>query len=202
MSCVERAPDLAEQAQGALNVELAARDEIGQRRPLDQSHRQEETIRGGLADLVDVEDVRMLDRSLQPALAAESLQEVGVVSELRTQDLQGHAAVKRYLNRLVDLAHPAPAEQLLDPVAVEGRLNLDYGSLPMLSMPEWSIPHQSAGGSGSQRSSESRCSRVRSSSRVIDLTMASGSSQRISVSPIRTASTPIRSSSSICARSR
>ena len=58
-------------------VELAAHDQLRERRAVDEAHRQEQTLRQ-LPRLVHADHVRMLERRLQAALAAEALQE-GVV---------------------------------------------------------------------------------------------------------------------------
>ena len=51
-----------------------AQDHVLQGRPADQPHREEEAVLG-LAGLVDGDDVRVVDRGLEQALAAEALAE-------------------------------------------------------------------------------------------------------------------------------
>ena len=125
--------DLIEERQGARGIELAGAQEIRQRRPVDEPHRQEEAIRRVAADLVDVQHVWVLERRLQPALAAEPVDEVGILSEFGPQDLQRDAAMERSLDRLVDDAHAAAPEDALDGVALEphSRLITNFQSSPL-----------------------------------------------------------------------
>ena len=72
---------------------------------------------GDLAGVVDRDDVRVVDRRGQPRLAQEPLAEAHVLGQLRREDLQRDVAVEREVVGAVDDAHPAAAEQRLQPVA-------------------------------------------------------------------------------------
>ena len=67
---VERVGDLAEQAERAPRVDAALAQQLGERRPVDELHRQVQAVLG-LAGLVDGHDVRVLERRLRAALAAQ-----------------------------------------------------------------------------------------------------------------------------------
>ena len=70
-----------------------------------------------LAGLVDGDDVGVVDRGLELALAAKARAEDRVLAEVRLEDLQRDGPVERQLRGLVDDAHPAPPEDRLDPVS-------------------------------------------------------------------------------------
>ena len=61
----------------------------------------------------------MLERRRQPRLAQEALAEAHVLGEVRREQLQRDVAVEREIVGAIDDAHPAAAEQRLDPVAGE-----------------------------------------------------------------------------------
>ena len=79
-----------------------------------------------LADLVDVEHVRVLDRGLKPALAAKALDELGVVGELGPQDLERDTTVERGLDGLVDDAHSTASDHPQDAVPRDAGASLDH----------------------------------------------------------------------------
>ena len=64
----------AQEPQRARAVELAGDDQVLERRPADQAHRDEQPL-VDLAGLVDRDDVRVVERRLDAALAAEALAE-------------------------------------------------------------------------------------------------------------------------------
>ena len=74
-----------------------------------------------LAGVVDRDDVRMVERGGELRLAQEALSEAPVLGQLRCEQLEGDLAVERKVVGPVDDAHPAAAEQRLDPVAEELR---------------------------------------------------------------------------------
>ena len=59
---VERVGDLAEQVERAPRVERAVADQVDERRPVDQAHREVQAV-VGLAGVVDRDDVRMVERA-------------------------------------------------------------------------------------------------------------------------------------------
>ena len=99
---------------------------------LDDLHDQ---VRPGFA-LAEVEhghDVGVVERCGSACLVAESGEEVGVLAELRSQQLDRHVAIELRIAGAVDGGHPALAEQLHQAVpAAERRPDLGHGvgSLP------------------------------------------------------------------------
>ena len=90
---------------------------LGQRRALEQFHGDEQHT-AVLADLVDLTDVRMIDRRGRTRLAPEALARSLVVGERRHR-LQCDRALELLVARGVDDTHPALAELALDPVVAE-----------------------------------------------------------------------------------
>ena len=115
---VERLGDRVQDPQRAPGVELARDDHVLQVRPADDAHGQEQAVIR-LAGLVDRDDVRVVDRGLQQALAAEALAERVIVAEIDGEELERDRSVQRELGRLVDDAHPSLSEDALDAVARE-----------------------------------------------------------------------------------
>ena len=76
---VERLGHLREQPQRPPVVELAAHDQVLERRSLDHAHREEQPAIG-LTGLVDGDDVGVVEGGLQQALATEALAEGGIGS--------------------------------------------------------------------------------------------------------------------------
>ena len=131
MGGVERARDLRDDldcpggSQRALTSKHAA-----QVAALDVAHREEEAL-FGFARVVHRDDVRMIQARGEPRLAEEALAESVVVGVTRSEDLQGNVPVEAGVVRAVHLAHPAAADQLLDPVA--GDLDSTRKHQPTLS---------------------------------------------------------------------
>ena len=89
---------------------------VPQRLALDEWHGEPE-LAGGLARVVDREDVRVLEPGGELDLALEPVgpQRGG---ELGEKHLQGHRPVVLQVLGQVDRGHPAPAELALEPVAI------------------------------------------------------------------------------------
>src|SRR5262249_38548489 len=94
--------------------------------PGHEPHRQVEAPRN-LARVVDGHDVRMLDRHRELRLPGEALAEALVERELRRDELERDRALEAEIVGPVHDAHPALADQLLDPVADEVGSDLDLG---------------------------------------------------------------------------
>jgi hypothetical protein len=127
---VEGVAGLLHEAQRARCVQFARADQVGQGAPFHQPHGEKQLARRDLADLVDVEHVRVLDRGLEPRLPLEARDERGVLGELRSQDLQRDRALQRGLDRLVDDAHPAAAQHPLDLIAADRLAWLEHRRSP------------------------------------------------------------------------
>ena len=67
----------------------------------------------------------MVDRGRELGLAQEALAETLVPGEIGGEQLQGDLALEAQILGQVDVAHPTPTEQGLDPVA--GQLSTDAG---------------------------------------------------------------------------
>ena len=120
---VERAGDLLEDARWPAPARAAPSRRSGlQVAALDHAHRDVQ-LPVDLARVVDRDDVRMLERGRHPRLGEEALAERDVVGELRREQLQCDVTVEREVVSAVDDAHPAAAEQRLQPIA--GKLGAD-----------------------------------------------------------------------------
>ncbi len=95
-------------------------DELAQRAPLDQLHRDVRRF-AGCADVVDRQDVRVVQRRGRPRLLLEAPPPLGIRGALGGQDLDRDVAAEPLVPRAVDLAHPSRAERREDLVGAELR---------------------------------------------------------------------------------
>ena len=116
---LQPAPDLARDLEGAQEVELAALDEGLDGLALDELHRDEEAL-GPLVHVVDLGDCGMGDRGRRARLLQEAALAVLVARPLGRQHLEGHQPAEAGVAGLVDDAHAALPEQLLDLVVLDG----------------------------------------------------------------------------------
>ena len=112
---VERAGDLGEERERAVGGERQLGAQVV---ALDEAHRQIQ-LAVALARLVDRDHVRVVERGRELRLAQEAAAEALVAGELGSNQLQRHRALERDVERAVDDAHPAAADDRLDPVAAE-----------------------------------------------------------------------------------
>ena len=96
----------------------APRDDLGQRRAIDELHDQRHRAASFL-DAVDLRDVWMVQGREDLRFAFEPGQPFRVRREGRGKDLDGDAALKPVVARLVHLAHPAGAKQRVDVVGAD-----------------------------------------------------------------------------------
>ena len=100
------------------HVQLAPLDQRLDGLALDQLHGDEEAL-GALVDVVDLRDRRVIDG----ARGARLLEEAGLAAlvprQLGRQELERHGPAEAGVARLVDDAHAALAEQLLDLVVLD-----------------------------------------------------------------------------------
>ncbi len=85
-------------------------DHRGQRLPLHELHGEEAALEQ-VADLVDRDDVRVVERRRGARFLLEAPDRVGVAGERGPQQLHRDLAAKPGVVRQVDLAHPAAADQ-------------------------------------------------------------------------------------------
>ena len=88
------------------------RREIG---AIDQPHEDVEPTLG-FPGIEHLDDVRVLDGSCQPPLPLEPLAEALVFRQARREELEGTQLAQLHVARPVDDAHPALADERLDPV--------------------------------------------------------------------------------------
>ena len=113
---LERLRRLAGDADGVLDRQLALpREPAAQALSLHVRHGEPEPA-GGLARVVDGQDVGMLEPGGEPDLALEPV--IAEAGETGVQDLQRHRPVVAEVERQIDGSHAAPAELALDAVAV------------------------------------------------------------------------------------
>ena len=73
-----------------------------------------------VSSIVDLDYIRMIQAAGGAGLLEEALNEILILGEPRSQDLQGDRAVQRKLACQVDCSHGAPAKTLLDFIAGQG----------------------------------------------------------------------------------
>ena len=73
-----------------------------------------------IADLVDRQDVGMIERRGGTSLLKKTADAFRIATELTAQDFERDRASERGINRLVDLAHAAAAQQAVNPIAADG----------------------------------------------------------------------------------
>ena len=128
----ERFRDLHQRLDRALHVDPPRVDERAQRVAGDQLHRQvvhrrEARNRGAvahrrrLANLVDGDDVRVVERRGRPRLLHEPGQPRGVADHVGRQDLQRNRSREHRVAGAVDVPHPALPNQRLDLVLPKRR---------------------------------------------------------------------------------
>ena len=119
ITCIYIAPNeerVREHADRVRRVERAALQALAQVSTLDVAHGDEEEVLGR-PRLVDRDDVRMVDGRGQLRLAQEAVTERFVPGEAGSKQLQRHPPLQPQILGQVDDAHPAEAQQRLDPVA-------------------------------------------------------------------------------------
>ncbi len=89
---------------------------------VDQLEREERDA-AGFFDRVDRDDIRVIERRGGPRLAIEPLAPVRIARQLAGQDLERDPPLQPRVVGEVDLAHPAFANELNDPVVPEGGPN-------------------------------------------------------------------------------
>ena len=115
---VERLRDLGAENERALGIERTGPQERLHVAALDVAHRDEQ-MPALLADVVDRDDVRVLERGGVLRLAQEALAEGVVLGQLGREQLQRNVPLQARVVRTVDDAHAAAADELLDAKAQE-----------------------------------------------------------------------------------
>jgi hypothetical protein len=85
-------------------------------------HGEEERAVLGLPEVDDGDGVRVVEARGGPGLAVEALHDRRVREERALEDLERDRPIQREVGGLVDLAHPAAAEELVDEVLLRHRL--------------------------------------------------------------------------------
>ena len=124
---VEGAPDLLQQLGHVVGMEGGVGgDDLLQRLPAHELH-DDEGRAVVLADVIDVDDVRVGEGGGRARLALEAGAEAGIGGELRPRRLDRHVATEEEIVTEVDDRHPALAEAAADAVATFDQcLRLDH----------------------------------------------------------------------------
>ncbi len=109
----DRVGQLDGEPQQFVGVEPAPRDQLHQRSPFHQFHRQEADV-PDLLDRVDGDDVRVVECGDGLRFAFEALAAIGVTGETRRQDFQRHRPAEPQIAGAVDLPHASGAERRVD----------------------------------------------------------------------------------------
>ena len=107
--------DLPRDGQGLCRTDSAFREAVGERGPLDQFQHERLDV-AGVFEAVNGSDVRMVQRGQDVRFALEARQTVGVEHEDVRQHLERDLAIERAVVRAIDVAHPAAAERVQNPV--------------------------------------------------------------------------------------
>ena len=101
------------------SVSGTAGDALAQRLAVDEfGHQEARAV--VIADLVNRQDVRVIERRRRPRFVQETAQSFRIAAQLRPQYLERDRSPERRVDGLVDLAHPAGAEQAQDLVTADG----------------------------------------------------------------------------------
>ena len=93
-----------------------------------------------IADLVDRQDVGMIERRGGTGLMKKAAEAFRIAAQLTPQDLERHRPSERGIERLVDVAHAAAAEQALNLVAADGRSRIQRHRRLRLYRRGWRCP--------------------------------------------------------------
>jgi hypothetical protein len=93
---------------------------LAQRFAIDQFGR-DESMAVSLAGLEDREDVRMIEAGSGHRLLLEAAHDVGIVREIRRQDLHGDVAIELGVARAIHLAHATGSDGADDLISAESR---------------------------------------------------------------------------------
>ncbi len=110
------------------HVEHALREEVGEVAPLQELHHHVRRAGVERAHVGDAGDVLALDAHGVLGLAQEAGRVLGVLGELREEELEGHPLVQRDVLRLDDDAHASLADDALDAVLPREDLAGDGGA--------------------------------------------------------------------------
>ena len=102
--------DLLRDVQGFVHRDGAARDPLGEGQPLDQLEDEKDRA-AFFFEVVDGGDAGMVEGSEEVGLAAKAAQALGVVGELRRQDLDRDLSAEARIEGAVHLTHAARPER-------------------------------------------------------------------------------------------
>ena len=112
---IKRVSDLRAHPQSPLRAERPIMDQRLQVAALDVAHRHKQ-VAVTVSGLVDRDDVRVVEARRQLRLSQKTLPKPVVQGERRRQQLERHRTAQARVLAQVDDAHPAAAQQPLDPV--------------------------------------------------------------------------------------
>jgi hypothetical protein len=110
VGAAERGAHLLEDVDAARERHRTARELGAERRPDEVLHDEIELALFRLADVVDVDDVRVVDAVRGARLAEHPRTEVRLAAQIRANELEGDDAIDEDVARAIDDAHAAFAE--------------------------------------------------------------------------------------------
>jgi hypothetical protein len=116
VSARESGAHLLEDVDAARERHRSARELRGERRPHQVLHHEIELSVFRLADVVDVDDVRVIDAIRGARFAQHPRAQVRFATEVGANQLHGDDAIDEHVSRAVDDAHAAFADARLEPV--------------------------------------------------------------------------------------
>ena len=108
MRVLQRFTDRRHDGQRLLRREPAGRHGLAQVHAIDKLH-QQEVEAAGLAEVVNRDDVRVIQRGQRVGLAGEALRKSRIPGALGREQLERDEPIQRTLPRLVHHTHPAAA---------------------------------------------------------------------------------------------
>ena len=104
--------------------------EVAEALALEELHHEVGGAVGQVAEVRDVDDVRVADARRGLRFLQEAVEDLAILCQIGAEDLHGDLLVDHLVAREIDEAHPAFAEQLLDLVAVvEGGADVGVGRI-------------------------------------------------------------------------
>ena len=106
--CIQHLPGVCG---GGARRQRAALQNLRQRSSVNELHHHHQLVTG-THGRVQFGNIGMIERCLHLDLIQEAVRQAGIAFEIRQQDFHGFDAVRKNIADLVDLAHPARAQDL------------------------------------------------------------------------------------------
>ena len=118
VSAGERCGDLLQHVDGKRQVHRSPHDDIGQRLSDQELHDEIGQPVLGLAEIVDIDDVGVVDAVHSPGLSQEPGAEVLLAPPFRLKDLDGHDPIDEQMPGAIDRSHAAHSQSAFQSVTV------------------------------------------------------------------------------------